>query len=230
LRQESSGGLAWPPLFLYASFNLFTTRVQTEGNVVIPTTQPALLRDLRSKERREDAWAAFHDSYQQVIFDWCHGRLDYHSAEDLTQEILLKLFRALPAHEHDPARGRFRCWLKTVVANALRDHVRRRHAHPEPQGKGGTSVFDLQETGPDVDDLSHVIESQAKSIEAETLRRIQNKVSRTTWQAFWLTAIEQRSAKEVAELVGIKPGSVFKAKYRINQMIKKEYENAITSK
>jgi RNA polymerase sigma-70 factor (ECF subfamily) len=94
--------------------------------VAIPSTHISLLSDLREDGRHDEAWAVFHARYRGVILGWCLRRgLPPDSAEDLTQDILLKLFQELPRYRHDPARGQFRGWLKVVVNNALTDFWRR---------------------------------------------------------------------------------------------------------
>src|SRR6516162_11806038 len=92
----------------------------------MPSTNISLLCDLREDSRREEAWTVFHSRYRGVILGWCLRRgLPPDGAEDLTQDILLKLFQQLPRYRHDPARGQFRGWLKAVVNNALTDFWRR---------------------------------------------------------------------------------------------------------
>jgi DNA-directed RNA polymerase specialized sigma24 family protein len=65
--------------------------------MTIPSTHLSLLRALDEEGRREDAWAVFQVCYRDVILGWCQRcGLDLHTAEDLTQEILIKLLEALP--------------------------------------------------------------------------------------------------------------------------------------
>ena len=106
----------------------------------IPSTHDSLLAAL-GQEPAESAWAAFHDRYREVILAWCRRRGLEAEAEDVTQEILLKLLRVLPQHVHDPGHGLFRSWLKTVVQNALRDYWRKNQRHPEPPGIGGSTFL-----------------------------------------------------------------------------------------
>src|SRR5262245_57032246 len=106
-----------------------------EGSPVeIQPTRASLLFDLKQGRRPEEAWAEFHAQYSDVIHGWCRGRgLRPDVAEDLTQEVLLKLLRELPRYTYNSSRGRFRCWLKTVVSRALIDFHRRQKNHPAPE-------------------------------------------------------------------------------------------------
>src|SRR5262245_13104707 len=117
-------------------------RPQEKPAVTIPSTHVSLLCDLKRDSRKDEAWAVFHDRYHGVILGWCLRRgLPSDGAEDLTQDVLLKLFGQLPQYSHDPARGQFRCWLKAVVNNILTDFWRRQQRRPESGAVGGTAFL-----------------------------------------------------------------------------------------
>src|SRR5262249_38745304 len=107
--------------------------------MMIPSTHLSELDALSTGERREEAGAAFHARYRDVISGWCRRQLPPEPAEDLTQEVLLKLFRQLPRHPYDPAKGRFREWLMAIVNNAVTDHRRRQQRRPDLGGVGGSA-------------------------------------------------------------------------------------------
>ena len=54
------------------------------------------------------------------------------------------------------------------------------------------------------------------------MARIELRVSRATWQAFRLTAIEQRSGKEAAATLKIPVAHVYVYKQRVQDMLKEE--------
>src|SRR5262245_46160569 len=77
----------------------------------LPTTDGSLLLAIQSQspDRREAAWEKFEPRYRPVILAWCLRRpLPRETAEDLTQEILLKLSEKFPDHCYDPDQARFR--------------------------------------------------------------------------------------------------------------------------
>jgi RNA polymerase sigma-70 factor (ECF subfamily) len=198
--------------------------------MTIPSTHLSLLRALGEEDRREDAWAVFQACYRDVILGWAQRYgLDPHTAEDLTQEILVKLLEALPRHEHDPDRGRFRSWLKTVVAHALSDRRRRQRRRPEPGGVGGSTALERlgDLPGPEaLEELSTDVERQAAAWEAEVLGRVRARVEPASWAAFCQRMIERRPAAEVAAELGITVGAVYKAAERIKRMVIQECRDA----
>ena len=199
----------------------------------IPSTHVSLLCDLKEDGRRDETWAVFHSRYRGVILGWCLRRgLPPDGAEDLTQDVLLKLSRQLPQYRHDPARGRFRAWLKAVVNNALTDFWRRQRRTRVAGAVGGTVFLkrlgDLvnPELGDAAGELSGVIDDHARTSAAEILERVRTKLKETTWQAFYQTRVEQRPAAEVAAELGLGVASVYKASYRVKQMLLEEYRHA----
>jgi RNA polymerase sigma-70 factor, ECF subfamily len=197
--------------------------------VEIPSTHISLLCELGKGGRHDEAWGVFHERYRGVILSWCLRRgLPADGAEDLTQDILLKLFQQLPQYRHDPKRGQFRGWLKVVTNNAVTDFWRRRQRQLEQDGVGGTAF--LERLGdlacPEaMTELSRVVEDQARTIAAEILERVRNKVKDTTWQAFSQTMVEQRPAAEVAAALNLSIATVYKANYRVKQMLLQEYRH-----
>jgi RNA polymerase sigma-70 factor (ECF subfamily) len=195
----------------------------------MPSTHVSLLCDLQRDGRRDEAWTAFDARYRGVILAWCLRRgLPADGAEDLTQDVLVKLFRHLPRYKHDPERGQFRAWLKAVVNNILTDFWRRRQRRPERGAVGGTTF--LQRLGdlasPEAtDELSGEIDGRARATAAEVFERVRAKLKETTWLAFYQTLVEQRPAAEVAAGLKLSVASVYKATYRVKQMLVQEYRH-----
>lgn len=197
--------------------------------MAIPSTHISLLCELGESGRHEQAWVAFDARYRGVILGWCQRRgLPPEGAEDLTQDILLKLFQQLPRYSHDAERGPFRAWLKTVVNNALTDFWRRQRRRPEGDCVGGTAYLERLDglAHPEAaEELSSAIEDEARTVAAEVLERVRAKVKETTWQAFYQMMVEQRPAAKVAETLNLSIATVYKANYRVKQLLLQEYRH-----
>ena len=74
-------------------------------------------------------------------------------------------------------------------------------------------------------ELSVVIEDHARTTAAEILDRVRAKVKETTWQAFYQTLVEQRPAAAVAAELKLNVATVYKASYRVKQMVQQEYRH-----
>ncbi len=74
------------------------------------------------------------EKYSDMIYRTAyHSLCDRHYAEDITQEVFLKLMRALPDFESDEHE---KAWLLRVTMNMCSSYNRKRYAHPE------TDLFD----------------------------------------------------------------------------------------
>lgn len=193
---------------------------------MIPSTHHSLLDAMRLSPNREGAWAAFSARYRDVILRWCQQRgLQLASAEDMTQEIMLKLHARLSSYDAD--KGAFRSWLKTVVNNALADWARRNRRGVEPAAVGASDFQNWLNNLADpraVEELETEIERCAHATN-EVFERVRARVSETSWQVFRLVAFEGRTAAEAAAELGLQVGNVYKISYRIKQMLRKELAN-----
>ena len=89
---------------------------------------PDVLLMLRVQSGDEDAFRQLVDGYHARIFGFfCHHLGDRQEAEDLTQDVLLRLFRA--RHSYRP-RALFSTWVFHIARNVARNAVRFRQRHP----------------------------------------------------------------------------------------------------
>jgi RNA polymerase sigma factor (sigma-70 family) len=76
------------------------------------------------------ACRALVERFQMDIFTICHRLLSHaHDAEDVTQEVFLRIFRSL--RSWDTTRP-LRPWVLGIAVNRCRTWVSRRTKHPEP--------------------------------------------------------------------------------------------------
>jgi RNA polymerase sigma-70 factor, ECF subfamily len=75
------------------------------------------------------AWDSLVRTHWKRVFNIAYKFVaQYDEAEDLTQEIFVKLFRALPTYDR---RAQFDTWLTRVSRNLCIDHYRRRRREEE---------------------------------------------------------------------------------------------------
>lgn len=198
--------------------------------MTIPSTHASLLLALKQDTGREEAWTTFQVRYRDVILAWGRRRgLSPDGAEDLTQDVLLKLFLQMRRDAYDPAHGSFRSWLKAVVNNAITDYRRWQRRRPDAGGPAFQERLDELEGPQPADELSGLLEERAKNVAAGVLDRVRARLEETTWQAFYQTMVEQRPAADVAAELGLTVGTVYKHKYRVKQMVIQEYTHACTT-
>jgi RNA polymerase sigma factor (sigma-70 family) len=187
----------------------------------LPTTRVTLLAQLRQNPSDQAGWDEFVERYGRHIYRWCRQwQLQDSDAEDLTQEILVKLIAKLRAFAYDPSRS-FRGWLKTVAHHAWRDFAdSRRHAQ---RAAGSSQVQELMLTLEAREDLTQRLE---KAFDLELLElakvRVRLRVAPHTWEAFRLMAVDRLPVAEVAARVQLQVAMVYVAKSKVQKMLQEE--------
>ncbi len=184
-------------------------------------TSPTLLWRVGQGSQDQEAWECFVACYGPKIRNWCRQRgLQAADAEDVTQDVLLRLARALKTFSYDPSRT-FRGWLRSVTQHALSDFFadRRRPG----VGSGDHRVIEILETVEARSDLmAHLEQEFDREVVARACATVRNRVEPQTWEAFRLTASEGRPGEEVAARLGMNVMTVFKAKSRVLGFIRDE--------
>jgi RNA polymerase sigma-70 factor (ECF subfamily) len=186
-------------------------------------TGSTLLVLLRQPDSPE-AWSAFVRRYTPKLYAWCRQwKLQPADAEDVAQDVLHRLARHLRGFPYDPGRGHFRSWLKTLAQHAWSDlRASRRRAG---WGSGDPAVQQLLEEQVGPEDLAQALEPEfAVEVYEEAMARVQLRVSRPTWQAFRLLAVEGQSGAEVAARLKMTVAAVYMARSRVQQMLRKEVQ------
>jgi RNA polymerase sigma-70 factor (ECF subfamily) len=189
----------------------------------LPTTRVTLLARLRQDPTDQAAWGVFVERYGRHIYRWCRQwKLQDADAEDVTQDILVKLARKLRDFAYDPSRS-FRGWLKTVAHHAWRDFVdspRRARA-----AAGDNQAWELIQT---LEARADLVQKLQEAFDHELLEaakvRVRLRVAPQTWEAFGLMALEGLPVAEVAATVHMQVAMVYVAKSKVQKMLQEEIQ------
>ncbi len=174
------------------------------------TTHASILERIAEGDRQ--AWQAFHERYAEMIRGFA-GRqgLQPSDCEDVVQEVFLALSQALPKFSYDPARGKFRGYLKTLVLHEIyrRNRLNRGHV---PLEDVEAAIADL-DAGAATDEAW---EAEWRDYHVRlALARVEREFQARHVQAFRLHALAGRDVDSTAEAVGLSTHQVYKAKQRI---------------
>lgn len=183
-------------------------------------TQKSLLARLVTAPSEAD-WEYFYVKYAAVILSFAQKQgLDEHGARDALQETMIVLVRKLPTFTYDPAHGRFRNWLLTIVAHKVREARRRARrerlvsldAAPE---EGGSLHERLPAEAAQADEA--VEAAWRQGLLEEALRRVLGDphTKAETVAVFRACALEGRPVPEVAAAFGLKENAVYQIKNRM---------------
>jgi len=184
-------------------------------------TRLSLINRLQAAPGEMD-WEQFYTKYSAVILSFARKKgLDEHTACDALQETMMVVMRKLPTFEYDTARGRFRNWLLTIVANKVREARRRSHmdrmlSMDAMTPEGMESLHDRLASD-EADASENLEETWRQSLIEEALKQVLSdpRTRPETVEVFRAFALEGRPIAEVAAQFGMKENAVFQIRNRL---------------
>jgi RNA polymerase sigma-70 factor (ECF subfamily) len=181
-------------------------------------TQRSLLERL-SAAAAEGDWELFYAKYAAVILSFAQKQgLDEHGARDVLQETMLVVMRKLPQFSYDPAKGRFRNWLLSIVANKVREARRRAHSERfvslDADAESGEGAREPAVAAVAAEELES---SWRQSLLEEALRRLLEDphTKPESVAVFRACAMEELPVAQVAAQFGLKENAVYQIKNRL---------------
>ena len=162
------------------------------------------------------AWPEFNERYGELIRSFARRRgLQPSDCDDVYQDVLLSLARAMPGFSYDPSRGKFRSYLKTATLRVIFKRSR--------QNPGGVNLEDIENATRAAETDAAVEEAWEMEWRQYHLRQavptIEVEFSHTDRQAFQRYAVEGMGARETAEALELSVDQVYQAKSRITKRL-----------
>ncbi|MCA9131602.1 MAG: RNA polymerase sigma factor [Planctomycetales bacterium] len=177
-----------------------------------PTLSSQLLAGVQQMDPQ--GWSRLVQTFGPIVYRWCRASgVREADAADVVQEVFASVARGINGFRREKAEGSFRSWLATITRNRVRDYFRK--AVQREAAVGGSEA--LQQLQQHADSLDSTIcpESVRSLVTRRVLENVRAEFEATTWQAFWLTAVEGRTAAEAAQTTGISLASVYQSKSRV---------------
>ena len=150
-----------------------------------------------------DALEVLYDRYSRVVYSFSLRMLaDVSSAEELTQEVFLRLWRQGGSYQQ--SRGVFLTWLLSVTHNMAIDEIRRRKRRPiaADTSEDDQTLTMLPDTRTDVENAAWLTSLQA--IVRDALQEIPH-LQRQVIELAYFSGLTQR---EIADRLGEPLGTV----------------------
>jgi RNA polymerase sigma-70 factor (ECF subfamily) len=189
-----------------------------------PLTRASLLVQLRDGANHT-AWQEFVNLYGPVVYGFARKRgLQDADAADVVQDVLRSVSTSIGRLDYDRKQGTFRGWLFTITRNKVFNFLSARRIRP--QGSGDTTTNRLLASQPDDREGADAWDLEyERRLAALAMERIKGEFQDSTWQAFWLAAVEGQAAADVARQIGISAGAIYVAKSRVLARLKQEVES-----
>lgn len=188
-----------------------------------PKTRLSLILRLRHAEDAA-AWQEFVEIYQPLVFRLARSRgLQEADALDTTQEVLTRVANAINRWDPDPERGSFRGWISRITRNLVIEFLRSKDRRPLTSDDSAIDQLIKSAPGRSAEAERYDLEYE-RQVFAWAAEKVRGSFKPKSWQAFWLTAVANRSADDVAEELGLTRGAVYIARSRVMSKLKQRVE------
>jgi RNA polymerase sigma-70 factor (ECF subfamily) len=166
------------------------------------------------------AFRDFVERYKKKVYylalDMAGNPVD---AEDISQEVFLKVFRSFATFRKDAKLG---SWLYRVTYNASIDHLRRKKFVPEPVGDEVLESRSQEDAGlPPRGAMDPALAAESSLLQARISKALE-KVSPQEKAVFLLRHYDDLMLKDIASSLGLSIGSVKSYLFRAVRKLQKE--------
>ena len=190
----------------------------------VPETRASLILRLPSADDGE-AWREFVSIYEPFVYRFAmRGGLQDADARELVQNVMLSVARAVGRWKPDRQQARFRTWLFRIARNQLLDVLAKQKRQVNSQG--GSGFFSLiEQFSSSTSGIEHELRLEhRRELFRWAAGRVKNSVKPATWDAFWMTAVEEYDVEHVADTLGLTPGAVYIARSRVLSRLRDEVQ------
>jgi RNA polymerase sigma-70 factor (ECF subfamily) len=178
------------------------------------TTHATLLARL-SQGYDPVAWREFVERYGELIRAFARRHdLQPADCDEVVQDVLTSLAQSMPGFRYDPARGKFRAYLKTVALHAIYRKNRQKRGEVSLEEVEAAADVAASETASGAVDALWEAEWKQYHLRL-AMRTVEREFGERDRLAFEKYALEGRDAAATAGELGLSVDSVYQAKSRI---------------
>ena len=184
-------------------------------------TNLSLIRSVRDRSDVE-SWRRFHEFYAPLLMRYLRRLgLEEDRANDLVQDVFVRLLQALPTFELDNKRGRFRSYLWKLTYSALVDQARRVKARRQAEEEWVKRFHESSdaESRRVQDELNEINQQQ---ILKQALPWVRAVTGAAAWSCFEQRLLHGRSGSEIAAELGISAEAVYVYASRVLKAVRRQ--------
>jgi RNA polymerase sigma-70 factor (ECF subfamily) len=165
------------------------------------------------------AFQTLVESHKKRVFYLSYDILgDHHDAEDISQEVFLKLYRTIHLFRHD---AKMSSWLYQITVNTCIDHLRKKSSKKQDSVDALDEVDSRQKAW----GISSTSEPEPQGDASLLQARIQKALDRLTVKErtiFVMKLYNDFKIKEIAEILDVTAGTVKSLLFRAVKKLKKD--------
>lgn len=156
----------------------------------------ARVLELVRAERRDEAIALLLPAFRRKVFGLAYSFLrNREAAEDVTQDVFIKVWRALPGFD---GRASLSTWIYTIARNASSSALRARRPHSSLSDPEVMDAVESVDSAPSAD----------PTIDRAALLGLVDQLPTKQRQVIMLFYMEEQSHEEVATMLSMPLGTV----------------------
>jgi RNA polymerase sigma-70 factor (ECF subfamily) len=186
------------------------------------STHSSLLQGMR--DGTPEAWERIVDIWTPILHDYCRNRgFSTTSSEDITQNVMLRVYRGIHRFQRDGKGKRFRFWMMTIVRNEIAEYCSRNTGCGIAMGGSSHQAQLAELTAFDGDEFDEDWCTPAVIL-TRVLDLIRSDFEPHVWRAFELFKCKRLSARETAIQLKMTENAVRQASHRVCRRIKEEMD------
>ena len=181
----------------------------------------------RAKDPNDhQAWDEFARYYQpfiqMVLFQMNYRHSD---AEDVVQEVMLKIWQNLDRFKKDSARARFRTWLGNLIRNRVIDHIKSRQRFTDRNQKAVDEITIHKDHNVALPEVNEIVEREwILHIARSAMENVKPLFSGKAIEVFELS-LGGMPCEEISKKTGLKLNSVHKLRARVRVRLTEEIQH-----
>ncbi len=191
-------------------------------------THATLLARLGGVEDSGRAWGEFLDRYGELMRGFCRRHdLQPSDQDDVLQDVLLSLSRAMPGFRYDPAIGKFRSYLKTVVLHAIYKKLCQRKPGVALDDVGSVAAAEAATAGGDPATDATWEQEWRRHHLRQAMRVIEAEFSARDRGVFERYAVAGEAVERVAAESGLTVDALYQIKSRVTRRLTQIIEQQV---
>ena len=181
----------------------------------------------RAKNQNDNqAWDQLIANYRKYIYVVIRSmNVNSSDADDILQQVLIELWKYLPKYENTDKKSKFRYWLAKITRNQVISFIRREQSHLKKCDHAKREAQDLYLASIEPPEIERIITQEWQVfLTNSAMEKVEVHFSATALKAFELFRNGQ-TPNEIAELLEVKPDSVYKYISRIKLKLIQEIEH-----
>jgi RNA polymerase sigma-70 factor (ECF subfamily) len=182
----------------------------------------------RAMLREDAAWTRLVSLYGPLVYWWCRRwGLQPNDAENVGQEVFMRVFEGLPGFRGASGGGSFRGWIMQIARNCFVNHLRKQQTVIEPRGGSDAqkqlNLIPAADRGSEQGELREDVALLLR----QALELLRSEFSTRDAEIFSQLVLFGRPPAEVAAAHEVTPGVIYAVKSRVIRRLKAEFAELV---